>query len=263
VQNSFFGTSAGASNTIANNNSFFGHGAGGLNTSGGANTFIGINSGQINSSGNNNVFVGADAGNSNLTGSNLTIVGTLANVGPNNLNFATAIGAGATVSTSNTIVLGRSNGGDLVLVPGLLQANNLGTAGATTLCRNASNQIATCSSSLRYKSNVRNFSPGLDLIRKLRPVSFNWKDGGMLDIGLVAEEVNAAEPLLTTTNSKGEVEGVKYDRVGVVLINAVNEQQSEIDRQGDELIKLRAEVALLKAFICSQSPSAEICGPKK
>ena len=47
----------------------------------------------------------------------------------------------------------------------------------------------------------------------------------MLDMGLVAEEVNAVEPLLTTTNTSGAVEGVKYDRVGVVLINAVKEQQ--------------------------------------
>ena len=74
-------------------------------------------------------------------------------------------------------------------------------------------------------------TPGLDLIRKLRPVSFSWKNGGMRDLGLGAEDVRDIEPLLTTTNDKGEVEGVKYDRVGVVLVNAVQEQQLEIESQ--------------------------------
>ena len=55
-------------------------------------------------------------GNSNTTGDNNTIIGNNADVGANNLNFATAIGSDAVVSTSNTVVLGRS--ADTVLVPG-------------------------------------------------------------------------------------------------------------------------------------------------
>jgi hypothetical protein len=34
-----------------------------------------------------------------------------------------------------------------------------------------------------------------------------------------------------TLNNDGQVEGVKYDRVGVVLINAVKEQQAQIEAQ--------------------------------
>ncbi len=37
------------------------------------------------------------------------------------------------------------------------------------------------------------------MIRKLRPVLFNWKDGGVADMGLVAEEVNEVEPLTAGT----------------------------------------------------------------
>lgn len=47
----------------------------------------------------------------------------------------------------------------------------------------------------------------------------------MPDLGLVAEAVAEVEPLLTTPTDKGETEGIKYDRVGGVLVNAVNEQQ--------------------------------------
>lgn len=129
---------------------------------------------------------------------------------------------------------------------GLVVVSNLGPAGSTQLCRNANNQIASCSSSIQYKDNVVSFGSGLDLIRKLRPVSFNWRNGGMSDVGLVAEEVAAVEPLLTTTNSDGKIEGVKYDRVGVVAINAINEQQAQIEKQSREISKQRDEIEQLK-----------------
>ena len=152
---------------------------------------------------------------------------------------------------------------------GTVSVATLGSAGSTALCRNASNQISTCSSSARYKNNINAFTSGLSLIKQLRPVSFNWKDGGLTDMGLVAEEVNAVEPLLTTTNASGQVEGVKYDRVGVVLINAVKEQQELIDAQQkqieqqrveiEQLKKRTADLEPLKALVCSWKPTAAVC----
>jgi hypothetical protein len=75
----------------------------------------------------------------------------------------------------------------------------------------------------------------------------------MLDMGLVAEEVAEVEPLLVTTNRQGEIEGVKYDRVGIVLVNAVKEQQAQIEA-------LRRQVDELKRLLCAQNPSASLCG---
>jgi len=99
------------------------------------------------------------------------------------------------------------------------------------LCRNASNEISDCSSSLRYKTGIGAFTGGLDLIHRLRPIYFTWKQGGSRDLGLAAEEVARVEPLLITHNAKVEVEGVKYDRINVVLINAMKEQQEQISMQ--------------------------------
>jgi hypothetical protein len=81
----------------------------------------------------------------------------------------------------------------------------------------------------------------------------------MLDIGLVAEEVAAVEPLLTTTNRKGEIEGVKYDRVGVVLINAIKEQQEEIESQRKEIVDLRSRVDALRKLVCAVHVEADVC----
>ncbi len=137
-------------------------------------------------------------------------------------------------------------------VEGTVRVGVIGLGGSTGVCFNASLVLSSCSSSGRYKHNVASFTPGLDLIRRLRPVSFKWNSNDSDDMGLVAEEVGKVEPLLVTRNSNGEVEGVKYDRVGIVLVNAVREQQLQIEA-------LQKQVALLKAILCKDRPSAAVC----
>jgi hypothetical protein len=132
---------------------------------------------------------------------------------------------------------------------GLFSLLALGAAGTTPLCRNASNNISMCSSSIRYKTNLKNFDSGIDLVRRLHPVSFNWKQDGLPDLGLVAEDVAALEPLLVTRNAQSEVEGVKYDRISVVLVNAVKEQQAQIESQRKQIDELREEIDALKRLI--------------
>jgi len=292
IQNSFFGEGAGINNGSGVNNTFVGHRAGASNTFGSANAFFGRNAGVANMGGSNsffgelagvlntggsaNSFFGQEAGSNNVTGFFNTAIGWEADFGSSDLTYATAIGAGSVATTSNSITLGRSQGEDLVIIPGLLALGELGTGGGIPICRKifGGTEVTAClASSARYKSNIVPFASGLDLIRKLRPVSFNWKEGGMLDLGLVAEDVFKVEPLLTTANAKGEVEGVKYDRIGVVAVNAIKEQQVEIESlRADnahlrrEAVELRnamkaqqEELKALKAIACSIRPKAAVC----
>jgi len=285
VNNSFFGWGSGQSNLSGNRNSFFGYAAGhaslsasdsayfgyeagvaatgssnamfggsagNATTTGFANSFFGKEAGLANQNGFENVFVGRQAGSGNISGNNNTIVGTNANVGSSGLGFATAIGAQATVATSNTIVLGRSNGSDGVQVPGTLTLNILGVIGSTSLCRNALNQISLCSSSLRYKKDLQPFNRGLSLLNQLKPITFKWKADNSDDLGFGAEDIAAVEPLLVTRNAKGEVEGVKYDRITAVLVNAVNEQQQQIKQQ-------QGQIESLKALVCRRNRRARVC----
>jgi hypothetical protein len=110
--------------------------------------------------------------------------------------------------------------------------------------------LTTCTtsqSSLRYKTDLQPFMGGLNLITRLKPYNFAWKTGGVREIGLIAEDVAEVEPLLTFKNSKDEIEGVKYENLNVVFINAFKEQQAQIDelrkmvKTQQELLKEQAQ----------------------
>ena len=130
-----------------------------------------------------------------------------------------------------------------ILDTGEVSVGILGAAGATTLCRNASNQIATCSSSARYKDAIVDSALGLATVAALRTVDYVWKESGDADVGLVAEEVAAVAPRLVTRNAAGEIEGVKYDRLAAVLVQAMQQQQATIETLQEQLAAQEASHA--------------------
>lgn len=271
--NSFFGQNSGFLNSEGTNNSFFGRFAGGNTTFGFQNSFFGSGAGSGNIVGRDNAFVGQAAGAANTVGNNNTVIGALADVGANNLDHATAIGAGAVVSTSKTIALGRSSGDDTVLVPGILVIGSLGAATATQLCIDVNGLVSSCSSSVRYKTNVLSLNSGLELIARLRPVTFDWRATRETDLGLIAEEVDKVEPLLVTRDKSGAIQGVKYDQLSVVLINAIKEQQlqiklqqtrmeaqqTQIDNQLSQIERQQTQIEGLVKVVCLDHPGADIC----
>lgn len=104
--------------------------------------------------------------------------------------------------------------------------------------------IIRCSSSARYKTDIETYTPGLDLVRQLRPVSYSWLKNGKADVGFIAEEVAELDPLLVV-EVDGEVDGVKYDRLTTVLVNALQEQQEQIEA--------------LQKVICRDRPGSSFC----
>lgn len=137
--------------------------------------------------------------------------------------------------------------------------------GTTQLCLNGS-QVALCnSSSARYKTNIDDFRSGLDLVRGLRPVTFDWRSNGTHDFGLIAEDVAKVVPDLAFYHN-GQIEGVKYDKISVVLINAVKEQQAQIEDQKKDIERLESAnreqqvlIADLRALVCARNRRAKVC----
>ncbi|PKN86531.1 MAG: hypothetical protein CVU51_07070 [Deltaproteobacteria bacterium HGW-Deltaproteobacteria-1] len=89
-------------------------------------------------------------------------------------------------------------------------------------------------SSIAYKTNVKTYENALEKVKKLRGVSFNWKDSGKPSVGLIAEEVDEVIPEVVAHNDKAAT-GVNYDSLVGVLVEAVKEQQNHIQKQ-EEII---------------------------
>jgi hypothetical protein len=297
--NSFFGSHSGDNNQSGNNNAFLGQYAGASNQTGSNNTIIGSNADVGANNLTNATAIGANAAvntsNSLVLGNNANVgIGTGSPnarlhlvVNGGNILFGNAgcssgfvgIGFGSSLSgctnysllgngtdtminrpTGGTIQFRENNSTQMMIsANGLVSINALGAAGSTSLCRNASGQISTCSSSLRYKTNIQPFIGGLSVLNRLRPITFNWKEGGMHDLGFGAEDIAAVEPLLITHNDQGEVEGVKYDRITAVLVNAVKEQQKQIEQQQLEIREQQRTVATLKRLVCGRNRHAALC----
>jgi hypothetical protein len=128
-----------------------------------------------------------------------------------------------------TAINSNDPAGNTLRVGGTLRVDALGASGATTLCRNANNQVSTCSSSARYKQHVTDLELGLAVVQRLRPVAYEWKSTHEADIGFVAEEIATIDPRLVTRNAAGEVEGVKYERLTAVLAVALQDLGARLE----------------------------------
>ena len=92
--------------------------------------------------------------------------------------------------------------------------------------------VAYVSSDKRLKDNIKNIANPLDKLNKLNGVEFDWNDKQDLykghDIGVIAQEVEEVLPEIVDTREDGH-KAVKYDRMVALLIEAVKEQQVQIN----------------------------------
>jgi len=107
--------------------------------------------------------------------------------------------------------------------------------------------FSTTVSDKRLKDNVKVIDNALDKVMKLRGVEFDWNQGkrkGQHDLGLIAQEVEEVLPELVRekTLCTGEYEGneqefktVDYEKIVGVLIEAVKEQQQQINELKEKL----------------------------
>ena len=103
-------------------------------------------------------------------------------------------------------------------------------------------------SSRRWKINVRKVQDALDKVVELRGVTFDWKDSGRRDIGLIAEEVGKVVPEVVTYEDNGvDAKSLDYAHLVALIIEAVKEQQRVIDDQRMQLEEIKAAVKILSA----------------
>lgn len=118
-----------------------------------------------------------------------------------------------------------------------LSVNALAVFGDSAMTGNVTAVGFFHSSDARLKKNVQTIG-GLDLISKLRGVSFEWEKDGSASVGVIAQEVEAVLPSAVRVGADGS-KYVEYDQLIAPLIEAIKEQQAEIDA-------LKKEIELLK-----------------
>lgn len=109
-------------------------------------------------------------------------------------------------------------------------------------------RFARNTSSRRFKTNIHDFDVDTDAVMQLCPVIYDRKDtvdeetgevkkGRRGEVGLIAEEVAEHLPWLVTYLD-GEVDGLRYDLLGVALIPVVQEQARRIERLEEAVASL-------------------------
>ena len=94
----------------------------------------------------------------------------------------------------------------------------------------------TIYSSKRWKTNVSPIENALEKVEKLNGVYFDWKANGKHDIGLIAEEVGEVIPEVVAYEENGvDAQSLDYARLTALLVEAIKEQQKEIESLKEEI----------------------------
>jgi hypothetical protein len=156
---------------------------------------------------------------------------------------------------SNGIALFDGNGGVEIRYNGatVLEADSNGGVKVTGQL-SATGDVVAYSSDERLKENIKPIESAVDKIKQLKGVTFDWNEKSeelgfepstkTNDVGVIAQDVEAVFPQLVqlapfdigsdedgkaTSKSGEDYKTVNYARLTAVLIEAVKEQQQQID----------------------------------
>jgi hypothetical protein len=125
-------------------------------------------------------------------------------------------------------------------------------------------------SDIRYKKDIKDLAGSLVKVLAMRGVSYKWIDedkyGSDTQFGVIAQEIERIVPEVVTTGADG-VKRVKYDDLIPLIIEAMkaaqHQKDAEITALKADAAQLRAEkdaeIAQLKAALCSKFPELPFC----
>jgi len=79
------------------------------------------------------------------------------------------------------------------------------------------------------KENITSLVDSINVVNRINPVSFTWKDNGNKAFGVIAQEIEEVLPELVSTNSEG-VKSVSYTQIIPFLVQVIQEQHKEIQK---------------------------------
>jgi Chaperone of endosialidase len=253
-QNTAVGAGALLSNSDGADNNAVGAFALFNNVSGSFNNAVGRGA-QQNSTGDQNNALGDLAMFSNTTGSFNTAVGddALFNCVDGSSNVAIGDEAGTSiVSASNMVAIGATGAGPFADISNTCfiasifdqPVSDAGTAQDTFV--DQFNVLGFLPSSQRFKHDIKPMDKASEVILALKPVTFKYNsdEKGKTQYGLIAEEVAAVAPDLVFRGKDGEINTVRFEQVGAMLLN--------------EFLKEHKKVQSLEATVAQQQKGMEI-----
>jgi hypothetical protein len=112
----------------------------------------------------------------------------------------------------------------------------------------------TAYSDIRLKTNVVTIDNALDKVKRLRGVYFDWIESGEHSLGMIAQEVEEVLPELVMTNTECKpftkevinvTKTMDYSKVVSVLVEAIKEQQKQVEDQSSEISELKSMIDIL------------------
>jgi hypothetical protein len=281
-QNIFIGTQAGRDNTDGYFNIIMGRWAGRNNTTGYHQILIGGGAGGSMTTGNENVIIGGNAGAVNSTGSGNIFLGYSAgwsNTGSGNIIIGNRVGYNSYQNVSNALIIDNETTtspliyGDFENDYLRFNANvGIGTYYNTTYGLRVDGGTSTSysmyvykgaytpgsfysASDARMKTGISIIEDALGIINQIHGVRFNWKRDEYPDrkfseqtqIGVIAQDVEKVLPEVVSEDQEG-YKAIAYDKLTAVLIEAIKEQQEQIDALKSENARLSAIESRLKAI---------------
>ena len=119
----------------------------------------------------------------------------------------------------------------------LIVDGGVGIAGALNV---GGDVVAYASSDERLKDNIELISNPIEKVQSLKGVTWNWNDNAdelqqsLPNVGVIAQDVEKVLPQLVTDRDNG-FKGVDYAKLTGLLIEAVKDQQKQIDELKNKL----------------------------
>ncbi len=252
--NTFLGIEAGYSNDSGDSNVYVGFQSG-LVSTGSNNIFLGPSvayGGYPGDSGNNNTYIGYAAAYNNTTGSNNTYLGYMAGFNNGTGSSNIYMGSQGTSGESNVIRIGTQGSADgqqnAAYIAGIYGSNS---PSGVPVFVNASGQLGTLTSSLRFKEHVSDMGDSSSALMRLRPVTFFYKteyENGprTLQFGLIAEEVAKVYPELVAQDADGKPYTVRYQYIASMLLNEVQKQYRRAEQQAEVITSQERKISELE-----------------
>jgi len=214
-------------------------------------------------SGSNNTILGRDGAQNSSLGTGLI-------TGSNNVMIGYHVGRNYTGAETGNILIGANVTG----IVGEIDTTHIGLEGTQTTCFiagirgktttnadaiavliDSAGQLGTVSSSRRYKENINDMGSYSDVLRQLRPVTFNYKKHSpeSISVGLIAEEVAEVAPQLVVYDKDGQPETVKYLDLPIMMLNEQQQHCRLIAQQQAIIADLMNRVKLLEEDLIKRS----------